>query len=114
MILTVICRPPRALPFKPGDDPGVYPRVLFTMRTTMCGMLRDAPAAGVAGAWRVFGAWWGLRLVSSQCAPVGVTCDSEAVHVVCVCIELAPETLCVRLGRGLYCLQAKTCRQRNV
>ena len=55
-----------------------------------------------------------LRHVSSQCAPVGVVCDSEAVHVICVCIELAPETLCVRLGRGLYCLQAKTCRQRNV
>ena len=117
VMFTVVCRTPRALVFEPGNELGVYPRVLFEMRTAMCGMLHDLPVAGVAGAWRVFAARWGpvlLSHVSSQCAPVGVVCDSEAVHVICVCIELAPETLCVRLGCGLYCLQTKTCRRRNV
>ena len=116
-MFTVVCRTPRALVFEPGNELGVYPRVLFEMRTAMCGMLHGMPVAGVAGAWRVFAARWGpvlLSHVSSQCAPVGVVCDSEAVHVICVCIELAPETLCVRLGCGLYCLQTKTCRRRNV
>ena len=42
-----------------------------------------------------------LSVLNGSVSAVGVTCDSETVHVLHVCIEPAPETLSRRLGRCL-------------
>ena len=89
MLPTLVYRAPRALSFELRIDIARYHRVLFEKRTPMCGMWHAMPAASDACARRVFMARWGLVLLSrvwSQGDPVGVVCDSEAVHVLCICI----------------------------
>lgn len=48
-----------------------------------------------------------LSALRVSVSPVGVSCDSEALHVLEIRIELGLGTLGVRLGRDLCCLQEK-------
>ena len=100
MLPTIVCRASRGLSFELGINTACYPRLLFELHTPTCSMSHVVLAASDASARRVFTPHWGLVVlshVSCQGALVGVVYDSEAVHVLYICIELASGTICPRL-----------------